>query len=75
MNYFVFYILGFDTLWTGLKLFDDEVLLIVSLFTGSGFVLAGLFASPVAIQIGIEIALVASMFHICMECIERGDSP
>lgn len=27
MNYLVFLILGFGTLWAGLKLFDDEVLL------------------------------------------------
>ncbi|NJM98024.1 MAG: hypothetical protein HC800_13510 [Phormidesmis sp. RL_2_1] len=75
MNYIIFWILGFGTLWAGLKLFDDEVLLIVTLFIGSGFVLAGLLSSPVILQIGIEVALIASVFHICMECIERGDSP
>lgn len=72
MNYLVFYLIGFGTLWAGLKLFDDEVLLIVAIFIGSGFVLAGLVSSPVALQIGIEAALIASLFHICMECIERG---
>lgn len=73
MNYLIFWILGFSILWAGLKLFDDEVLLIVTLFMGSGLVLLGLFFSPVQLQIGIEVALVASLFHICMECIERGD--
>ncbi|MGB7088364.1 MAG: hypothetical protein WBD47_22605 [Phormidesmis sp.] len=72
MNYLVFYLIGFGTLWAGLKLFDDEVLLIVAILIGSGFVLAGLVSSPVALQIGIEAALIASLFHICMECIERG---
>ncbi len=72
MNYLVFWVLGFGTLWGGLKLFDDEVLLIVTLFVGSGLVLAGLLSSPVTLQIGIEVALIASLFHICMECIGRG---
>ncbi|MEO0768796.1 MAG: hypothetical protein AAFY72_05085 [Cyanobacteria bacterium J06649_4] len=72
MNYLVFLLIGFSTLWAGLKLFDDEILLIVSLFVGSGFVLAGLIFSPGVVRVGIEIALVASVFHICMECVERG---
>ncbi|MGB3293540.1 MAG: hypothetical protein WBB01_11190 [Phormidesmis sp.] len=72
MNYLVFYIFGFGTLWAGLRLFDDEVLLIVTLFTGSGLVLAGLLSSPVKLQVGIEVILMISLFHICMECIERG---
>jgi len=70
----MFWIFGFGTLWAGLKLFDDEVLLIVSLFIGSGLVLAGLFSSPVQLQIGIEVILVIYMFYACMECIERGGS-
>ncbi|MEL6490080.1 MAG: hypothetical protein AAFV85_18280 [Cyanobacteria bacterium J06634_6] len=73
MNYIILWILGFATLWAGLKLFDDEILLIVTLFVGSGLVLAGLFASPGQLQVVIEIALIASLFHICTECIERGD--
>lgn len=73
MNYFIFWILGFGTLWAGLKLFDDEVLLIVALFVGSGLVLVGLFSAPAKLQFGIEVALIASLFHICTECIERGN--
>lgn len=73
MSYFFFWILGFGTLWAGLKLFDDEVLLIVTLLVGSRFVLAGLLSSIGVLQIGIEVALIASLFHICMESIERGD--
>ncbi|MEL6499834.1 MAG: hypothetical protein AAFQ23_00305 [Cyanobacteria bacterium J06623_1] len=74
MNYLIFWLLGFGTLWAGLKLFDDEVLLIVSLLVGSGFVLAGLFSSPGQLRIVIEVLLIASLFHICTECIERGNS-
>ncbi|MEL6352740.1 MAG: hypothetical protein AAFR58_13330 [Cyanobacteria bacterium J06627_28] len=72
MNYIIFWILGFGTLWAGLKLFDDEVLLIVTLFVGTGFVLTGLFSSPAKLQFGVEAALIASLFHICAECIGRG---
>ncbi|MBE9062523.1 hypothetical protein [cf. Phormidesmis sp. LEGE 11477] len=72
MNYLIFWILGFGTLWAGLKLFDDEVLLIVTIFVGAGLVLAGLLSSPVQLQVGIEVVLIASLFHLCMECIERG---
>ena len=73
MSYFFFWILGFGTLWAGLKLFDDEVLLIVTLLVGSRFVLAGLLSSIGGLQIGIAGALIASLFNICMESIERGD--
>ncbi|MEO1792176.1 MAG: hypothetical protein AAFR25_08130 [Cyanobacteria bacterium J06629_19] len=66
--------LGFGTLWAGLKLFDDEVLLIVSLFVGAGFALVGLLSSPVQLQVVLEIVLVVNVFYICMECIKRGDS-
>lgn len=72
MNYLIFLLLGFGALWAGLKLFDDEILLIVSLFVGSALVLIGLISSPVQLQIGIEAALIAALFHTCMECIERG---
>ena len=73
MNYLICLIFGFGILWAGLKLFDDEVLLIVTLFLGSGLVLTGLFMSPMVLKVGIEAALIASVFHICMECIARGD--
>lgn len=73
MNYLVFWFLGFGTLWAGLNLFDDEILLIVTLIVGSGLVLIGLFSSPVVLQVAMEVALVASVFHVCMECVERGD--
>ncbi|MEM8504956.1 MAG: hypothetical protein AAF716_17605 [Cyanobacteria bacterium P01_D01_bin.1] len=73
MNYLVFWFFGFGTLWAGLNLFDDEVLLIVTLLVGSVLVLAGLFSAPVVLQVVVEIGLVASVFHICMECVERGD--
>ncbi len=73
MNYLIFFLLGFGTLWAGLKLFDDEVLLIVSLFVGSAFVITGLLSSPVKLQLGIEVVLVVSLFYVCMECIGRGD--
>lgn len=72
MNHVIFWILGFGTLWAGLKLFDDEVFLIVSVLVGSVLVLAGLIAAPVKLQIGIEIALIVAVFHVCMECIGRG---
>ncbi|MGD1863457.1 MAG: hypothetical protein ACFB0D_02775 [Phormidesmis sp.] len=74
MNYLIFWILGFGTLWAGLKLFDDEVLLIVSLFLGAGLVLAGLFSAPVKLQVGIEVFLIVNLFYACMECIQRGNS-
>ncbi|MEL6813460.1 MAG: hypothetical protein AAFP03_01440 [Cyanobacteria bacterium J06598_3] len=74
MNYLMFWIFGFGTLWAGLKLFDDEVLLIVSLLLGSGLVLAGLLSAPITLQLGVEVVLIIHMFYICMECIKRGDS-
>jgi voltage-gated potassium channel Kch len=74
-NYLIFWILGFATFWAGLKLFDDEVLLIAALIVGAGLVLIGLFSAPAGLQIAIEIALIVSLFHLCMECISRGDRP
>lgn len=73
MTYLIFWILGFAILWAGLKLFDDEVILITSLLVGSGLVLAGLISAPTPLQIGIEVVLIVSVFHICMECIQRGN--
>ncbi|MEO1208492.1 MAG: hypothetical protein AAFX78_03035 [Cyanobacteria bacterium J06638_20] len=72
MNPIILWILGFGTLWAGLKLFDDEVLLIVSMFIGSAFVIAGLLTSPLKIQLCVEAILLVSVFSICMECIRRG---
>ncbi|MEB3357286.1 MAG: hypothetical protein VKK04_11220 [Synechococcales bacterium] len=72
MNHWIFWILGFGTLWVGLKLFDDEVILIVSLLVGSVLVLAGLIASPMALQIVVEVALIIAAFNVCMQCIRRG---
>ncbi|MEP0873847.1 hypothetical protein NDA01_29500 [Trichocoleus desertorum AS-A10] len=73
MNHFIFWALEFSTLWVGLKLFDDEVILIVSIFVGLGFILAGLIAAPLSLQIPIEIASVLALFNVCMQCIQRGD--
>ena len=73
MNHFIFWVLGFGTLWVGLKLFDDEVILIVSIFVGIGFILAGLIAAPPPLQIPIEITSVLVLFNVCMQCIQRGD--
>lgn len=73
MNYVVFWILGFGILWAGLKLFDDEAILLVALIVGAIFVLAGLVSAPVKLQIGVEVVLILSLFHICMECIKRGN--
>ncbi len=75
MKSFIFWILGFGTFWAGLKLFDDEVILIVSIFVGSAFILAGLIASPPVLQIPIEVVSVFVLFNVCMQCIQRGDRP
>lgn len=72
-NYLIFWILGFGILWSGLKLFDDEVFLIVTLMVGSGLVLAGLVSAPAPLQIAVEAVLVIALFHVCMECISRGN--
>jgi hypothetical protein len=72
MNYFIFWALGFGTLWVGLELFDDEVILIVSIFVGVGFILAGLIAAPPPLQIPIEIISILVLFNVCMQCIQRG---
>lgn len=75
MSHIIFWILGFGTFWAGLKLFDDEVILIVSVIVGSAFVLAGLVSSPLGLQIGMEITLIIVLFNVCMQCIKRGDRP
>jgi len=73
MNHVVLWVLGFGVLWAGLNLFDDEVVLIVSILVGAALVLAGLVSAPAGLQIGIEVALVMALFNICMVCIRRGD--
>lgn len=73
MIYLVFWLLGFGTLWAGLKLFDDEVLFIVSMLVGSALVLLGLVTSPERLQFFIEASLVIVLFFVCTECIMRGN--
>ena len=73
MSHIIFWILGFGTLWLGLKLFDDEILLIVTLIFSPILVLLGLLSSPPWLQMGIEILLIVALFHVCMECISRGN--
>ncbi|MBE7384947.1 MAG: hypothetical protein F6J95_026490 [Leptolyngbya sp. SIO1E4] len=73
MSHIILWILGFSTLWAGLRLFDDEALLIVSILVGVVLVLAGLLAAPVKLQIAIEVVLIVALFHVCMECVRRGD--
>lgn len=73
MKPLIFLILGFSTFWIGLKLFDDEAILIVSALVGSAFVLAGLVSAPLPVQIAIEVPLVFVLFKVCMECIIRGN--
>jgi hypothetical protein len=70
----IFWILGFGSLWVGLKFFDDEVLLIVAIAVGSVLVLAGLLTAPPQVQIIVEVVLIIAVFHLCMECIERGNA-
>lgn len=73
MNQLIFWILGLGTLWVGLKLFDDEAILIVSIFVGSAFILAGLILAPPQLQIVIEVIFILALFNVCMQCIQRGD--
>lgn len=75
MQHLVFWIIGFGTLWAGLKLFDDEAILIVSAIVGSVFIVIGLISAPLPLQIAIEIGLILALFNICMQCIKRGDRP
>jgi uncharacterized protein (DUF983 family) len=72
MNY-LFWIIGFGTLWAGLNRSNDEAVLIVASVVGSLFVLAGLLTSPTWLQITVELVLVLALFNICMECVKRGD--
>lgn len=72
MNHVIFWILGFATFWIGLKVFDDEAILISAAIVGSVFIVLGLQSAPPALEIAIEVILVVSLFSICMQCIERG---
>ncbi|MBE9157020.1 hypothetical protein IQ265_09305 [Nodosilinea sp. LEGE 06152] len=51
----------------------DEVLLIAALIVGSILVLAGLLSALTGLQIAVEVALIVSLFYLCMKCIKRGD--
>lgn len=73
--HFLYWFLGFSLFWIGLKLFDDEVILIVSAIFGSMLILAGLAAAPTGLQIPVEVVAVLSLFNVCMQCIKRGDRP
>lgn len=73
MHYLILWMLGFGTFWLGLSRFDDEILLIVALIVGAGLVLTGLLLAPPELQIAVEIVLIVTLFHLCMECIRRGD--
>lgn len=75
MTYFIFLVLGFGLFWAGLKLFDDEVILIASAIVGSVCIFSGLAMSPPFVQIPIEAALILALFNLCMECIKRGNLP
>ncbi|MEP1078963.1 hypothetical protein NDI52_26485 [Leptolyngbya sp. PL-A3] len=73
MSHFIFWILGFGTLWIGLKVFNDEAVLITSAIVGSVLILIGLTSAPPGLQIAIETALVIALFNLCIQCILRGD--
>lgn len=73
--HFLFWFLGFSVFWVGLKLFDDEIILIVSVVVGSGLILAGLASAPTGLQIPMEATAVIVLFNVCMQCIKRGDRP
>jgi hypothetical protein len=72
MNHLLLWILGFGTLWVGIKVFDDEAIFVVTALCGSALVLAGLIAAPSSWQIAIEGVLVIALFSACMHCINRG---
>ena len=71
MTHFVFWAIGLVTLWVGLR-FDDEALLIVFVLVGAVFIIGGLIAAPLPIQLFIEVSGVLALFSACMQCIERG---
>ncbi|MBD1865178.1 MULTISPECIES: hypothetical protein [Trichocoleus] len=49
------------------------MILIVFIFVGLGFILAGLIRALLPLQIPIEITSVVVLFNVCMQCIQRGD--
>jgi hypothetical protein len=71
--HFLYWFLGFGLFWVGLKLFDDEIILIASAIVGSILILAGLTAAPTVLQIPVEAIAVITLFNVCMQCIKRGD--
>lgn len=71
MDYFVLWALGFSALWVGLR-FDDEVLLIVFALVGTAFIIWGLTAAPLPLQLVVEVGCVLALSFVCMRCIERG---
>ncbi len=75
MTYIILWVLGFGSFWAGLSLFDDEVLLIVSVMVGACLVIAGLVIAPAPLQMVVEVSLVIALFNVCMKCIERGGTP
>jgi hypothetical protein len=46
MVYVILWALGFAIFWAGLKLFDDEVILITSAMVGSALIIGGLAVAP-----------------------------
>jgi hypothetical protein len=72
MVYVILWALGFAIFWAGLKLFDDEVILITSAMVGSALIIGGLAVAPSPLQMAIEIVLIIVLFNVCMRCIERG---
>jgi hypothetical protein len=72
MVYVILWALGFALFWAGLKLFDDEVILITSAMVGSALIIGGLAVAPSPLQMAIEIVLIIVLFNVCMRCIERG---
>ncbi len=71
--HFLYWFLGFSLFVIGIKLFDDEVILIVATIFGSILILAGLVVAPAAWQIPVEVLAVLALFNVCMQCIQRGD--
>lgn len=72
MGFVGFWLAGFAIFWAGLRLFDDEVLLITAVAVGAALVVWGLALAPLGLQLAVEIACVVVVFFTCMRCIERG---
>lgn len=72
MNFIGLWLAGFALFWAGLRLFDDEALLITALIAGAALIIWGLALAPVGLQLTVEIGCVLAVFLTCMRCIERG---